>query len=35
MDLQLVWSFTNRDSNVDYYSYERSIVGLYLRAYTP
>jgi tetratricopeptide (TPR) repeat protein len=34
-DLQLIWSFTNRDSNVDYYSYERSIVGLYLRAYTP
>jgi hypothetical protein len=34
-DLQFFWHFTNRNSNVDFYSYERSMVGLHVRAYTP
>jgi tetratricopeptide (TPR) repeat protein len=34
-DLELVWHFTDRISNVDLYRYDRTGVGLYLRVHTP
>jgi hypothetical protein len=33
--LEVAWRYTNRDSNVDLYSYDRNVVGMYLRFQTP
>jgi len=35
VDLQLVYAYTNRDSNVELYAYDRSVGGLSVRVHTP
>ena len=35
VDLEVAWSFCDRASNVDLFSYDRHVVGLSLRAHTP
>jgi tetratricopeptide (TPR) repeat protein len=35
VDLEVTWSFCDRASNVDLFSYDRHVVGLSVRAHTP
>jgi tetratricopeptide (TPR) repeat protein len=35
VDLELLWGFCDRASNVDLFSYDRHVVGLSVRAHTP
>jgi hypothetical protein len=34
-ELELSWSFCDRDSNVDLYAYDRHVVGMTVRVFTP